>query len=333
MKKITFLVALMLCVSAIAFAGNAKCLLHHNGAVTLYDSDDLETALTAAVAGDTLFLSEGSFAGFTITKKITVRGSGQFTKIGGDITVNIPDNPTLTSALIEGIYCNSDLRIEGAVNGLQVKQSVFTNIWPLADINNAFFDKIFVTGSLHLNKFVKGLTSNNSRYWQLYHQVYIDNYGYDILSNASIYFVNCNIRRIDQYSNSALQYVNFTNCILNEFSVGLKYCSITYCLHTKYYGLAYDAVSTSVDHNYNHNVSDDYTNATNGLMNSLAECKYDAATLVSKGYIGNDGTAVGCMGGTTPYTLELAGPKVTESSIQLDNSTKQLSVTLKVSAK
>lgn len=333
MKKITFLVALMLCVSATAFAGNAKCLLHHNGAVTLYDSDDLNAALTAAVAGDTLFLSEGSFAGFTITKKITLRGSGQFTKVGGDIIVNIPDNPTLTSALIEGIYCNSDLKIEGAVNGLQVKQSVFTNISPLADINNAFFDKIFVTGSLYLNKFVKGLTSNNSRYWQLYHQVHIDDWGYDILSNASIYFVNCNIRRIDQYSSYGLQYVNFTNCIMNEFSNPLKYCSITYCLYTKYYGLAYDAVSTSVDHNYNHNVSDDYTNATNGLMNSLAECKYDAATLVSKGFVGNDGTAVGCMGGTTPYTLELAGPKVTESSIQLDNQTKQLSVTLKVSAK
>ena len=336
MKKITFLVALMLCVSATAFAGNAKCLLHHNGAVTLYDSDDLNAALTAAVAGDTLFLSEGSFAGFTITKKITVRGSGQFTKVGGDIIVNIPDNPTLTSALIEGIYCNSDLRIEGAVNGLQVKQSVFTNIHTLAEINNAFYDKIFVTNSLNLNKFVLGLTSNNSKYYQVHHQFYIDGFGsgYEILSNASIYFVNCNIRRISTHSYSIpLQYVNFTNCILNEITYPLRYCSITYCLYTKYYGLNYDEVSTSVDHNYNHNMSDDYTNGTNSLMSDLGECRYDSATLVSKGFIGNDGTAVGCSGGTTPYTLVLAGPKVTESSIQLDNSTKQLSVTLKVSAK
>ena len=80
-------------------------------------------------------------------------------------------------------------------------------------------------------------------------------------------------------------------------------------------------------------MDNDYTNGPNGLMNDMAECPYDAATLVSKGFIGNDGTAVGCLGGTTPYTLELAGPKVTESTIQLDNDTKQLSVTLKVSAK
>ena len=334
MKKIYSFLLLMLCVSATAFAGNAKCLLHHNGAVTLYDSDDINAALTAAVAGDTLFLSEGSFAGFTITKKITVRGSGQFTKVGGEITINIPDNPTLTSALIEGIYCNSDLKIAGAVNGLQIKQSVFNNIYPLANINNAFFDKIFVTGTLHLNKYVLGLTSNNSKYYQIYHQTHIDNdYNCHIVSNASIYFVNCNIRSINEYNGNALQYVNFTNCILNDFSYPLKFCSITYCLYTKYYGLKYDEVSTSVEHNYNHNMDNDYTNGSNRLMNDMAECPYDAATLVSKGFIGNDGTAVGCLGGSTPYTLVLAGPKVTESSIQLDNENKQLSVTLKVTAK
>ena len=131
MKKIYSFLLLMLCVSATAFAGNAKCLLHHNGAVTIYDSDDLNNALNAAVDGDTLFLSEGSFAGFTITKKITVRGSGQFTKVGGDILVNIANIPSLTSALIEGVYCNSSLKINAAVDGMQIKQCVFQDFAPV----------------------------------------------------------------------------------------------------------------------------------------------------------------------------------------------------------
>ena len=328
MKKIYSFLLLMLCVSATAFAGNAKCLLHHNGAVTIYDSDDIENALTAAVAGDTLFLSEGSFAGFTITKKITVRGSGQFTKVGGDIVVNISDNPTLTSALIEGVYCNSDLKINASLDGMQIKQCVFCNFAPVADITNAVFDKVFYTGTVNLNKYVKGLTVNNSKIYYLSNQNYMDNMGYGngVLSNASIYFFNCNIRDTGE-----LYYLSFLNCIMHNST--LYNCIVANCLSTKYYGLRYDEVSTSVSNCYVNTDDNDYNDGSNALLSRTVDCKHNASTLVSKGFIGNDGTAVGCMGGTTPFTLVLAGPKVTESTIQLDNDTKQLSVTLKVTAK
>ena len=329
MKKIYSFLLLMLMVSATAFAGNAKCLLHHNGAVTIYDSDDIEAALTASADGDTLFLSEGSFAGFTITKKITVRGSGQYTKVGGDITVNIAGSPSLTNALLEGIYCNSDLKIIADVNGMQVKQCVFSNFAvPTADISNAVFDKVYITNQLNLNKYVKSLTVNNSKIYDLSHQTYLNgSYAYGLLSNASIYFFNCNIR-----SASGIPYVSFLNCIFG-YTSNLQYCNISFCLYAKSYGLNYDEVSTSVSNCYVNTDDNDGNSGSNALLSNTVECRHNASTLVSKGFTGNDGTAVGCMGGSTPYTLVLAGPKVTESSIQLDNETKQLSVTLKVTAK
>ena len=93
MKKLSVLLAFMLTASVAMYASPAKCLLHHNGKVTLYDAEDIENAIKATADGDTLYLSEGQFAGFTITKKITVRGSGQMTRIGGDIVVENRESP------------------------------------------------------------------------------------------------------------------------------------------------------------------------------------------------------------------------------------------------
>ena len=60
MKKLLVLLVFMLTASVAMYASPAKCLLHHNGSVTLYDSEDINSALTAAVDGDTLYLSPRS---------------------------------------------------------------------------------------------------------------------------------------------------------------------------------------------------------------------------------------------------------------------------------
>ena len=196
MKKITLILALMLSVSVATFASTAKCLLHHNGNVTLYDASNLNDALTAAVNGDTIYLSEGNFDGFTITKKITVRGSGQMTRIGGDIIVDIPDAPTLTSALLEGFLSNAEIMIKSAVNGLQIKQCRFKNIYAIADVNNDLLDKVFITSNLYLSKFWLGLTCVNSKIYCLNHYNQKGgNYTY-LLPTASIVLNNCNIQMV-----------------------------------------------------------------------------------------------------------------------------------------
>ena len=333
MKKLSVLLAFMLTASVAMYASPAKCLLHHNGKVTLYDAEDIENAIKATVDGDTLYLSEGQFAGFTINKKITVRGSGQMSRIGGDIIVEIPNSPTLTSTLLEGFYSNSDIVIKAEVNGLQIKQCKFNNIHTFANVNNAVLDKVFVSGTLFLGKYWLGLTCNNSKVKSVYtnfsgyNQTSFGGYDTDILPSSSIYFINCNICDLQHYRANA-DYISVINSIIRNSQI-LDESNISYCLGGNYngYKLNYNPETTQVYSIYTDN-SDGYTIDGNSL-----ECRYDAATLASKGYLGQDNSIVGCYGGTSPFSLDLVGPKVTATNIQIDNDTKQLSVTLNVTAK
>lgn len=67
MKKFIFILItiITICINANADSG-AKCLLQHKGSVQFFDGDKIEAAIKAATDGDTLFLSEGLYPGFTI---------------------------------------------------------------------------------------------------------------------------------------------------------------------------------------------------------------------------------------------------------------------------
>lgn len=330
MKKLSVLLAFMLTASVAMYASPAKCLLHHNGKVTLFDADDINAALTAAVDGDTLYLSEGAFAGFTITKKITVRGSGQMTRIGSNINVEIPNAPTLTSTLLEGFYSNSDVIINAEVNGLQIKQCKFKNIQSGANVNNVVFDKCYISGNLYLNQYWLGLSCNNSKIYNITTNTYWNSSylgaGTDLLSSVSIYFVNCNIHDIG-HDHGGADYISVINSIIHN-TTSLEESNISFCLSGTCNGrIYYNSQTTQVYSIYYDENEGKY------IFNNDLECRHDAAALASKGYLGQDNSIVGCYGGTSPFSLDLIGPKVTATNIQIDNDTKQLSVTLNVTAK
>ena len=74
MKKILSIAICLLASIVLAHAeSTSKCLLQHQGTVQLFDADKIANAITAAVDGDTIYLTAGEFPGFTINKKITVR--------------------------------------------------------------------------------------------------------------------------------------------------------------------------------------------------------------------------------------------------------------------
>ena len=106
MKKTIYTMLLMLAVSIAAIANN-KIIVQNTGKVNVYD--DIATAMTNAVAGDTLYLSDGSYDAVTINKLVYLRGTGK-TTIAGSLTIEIAGNPTPTDALIEGLI------IEDAIN-------------------------------------------------------------------------------------------------------------------------------------------------------------------------------------------------------------------------
>ena len=314
MKKIlSLMVCLLATITAAQAASTQKCLLQHQGTVKLFDADNITGAISAAVDGDTLYLTAGEFPGFTISKKITVRGAGTATKITGDVTVNIAGTPTLTQTLLEGVDLSSsstDVVLSSAMKGVKLKQCSMSKLYTNANNSDVIIDRCRISEELCFSdSYIKSMTVLNSD---------INNIGYSYSSTKNIInFINCNICfYVPSYVAGT-----FVNCSITKYSgtsssyQTIANCSFVNCLF-QWDASSYFASSTTSQQCY-----------------FDATCDWDAATFESLGYMGNDGRVVGLMGGATPYTLELAVPKVTESQISLDPETRVLNVNIKVSAK
>ena len=310
MKKIlSLMVCLLATFTAVQAASTQKCLLQHLGTVKLFDADNIAGAMSAATDGDTLYLTAGEFPGFTISKKITVRGAGTSTKITGDVTINIAGTPTLTQTLLEGVdlYSSSkNVVLSSAMKGVKIKQCSMYKLLTNASNSDVIIDRCHIGDELRFSdNYIKSMTVLNS----------VIRIGYNYRSEKNIInFINCDIIVYYPYQIAG----TFVNCSITRkynSSDSIKNCSFVNCLF-KWDASSYFASSTTSQQCY-----------------FDATCDWDAATFESLGYMGNDGRVVGLMGGATPYTLELAVPKVTESQISLDPETRVLNVNIKVSAK
>lgn len=310
MKRYLFLlIGIMVATVSMFGASSAKCLLQHQGAVKIYDATAIETAIKNSVDGDTIFLTEGTFPGFTVNKKITVRGAGQNTKVTGDVCINISGTPILNQSVLEGIDCGSSyIRLAAPMNGVKIKQCKAHYIKTEANCDDIIIDRCNVLGWLYGSEYVKGMTVINSNL--RYTSEFIRNL------ESRIYLINCSVYcgYVNEVSGT------FINCIMygenaNSNVSPYEYMNSTFvnCLFTGRY--------------INRN-----TNCTETNSYDDVNCSKDENTLLNLGYLGNDGTVVGEYGGVSPYTLELAVPKVTESTISLDNAKKILNVSLKVNA-
>ena len=312
MKKIlSLMVCLLATFTAVQAASTQKCLLQHQGTVKLFDADNIAGAMSAATDGDTLYLTAGEFPGFTISKKITVRGAGTSTKITGDVTINIAGTPTLTQTLLEGVDLNSSSNsvvLSSAMKGVKIKQCSMYELVTNASNSDVIIDRCHIGDELRFSdNYIKSMTVLNS--------VISIGSSYSSVKNI-INFINCNI----SFDYPRQVAGTFVNCSIKRYETYSSYqtianCSFVNCLF-KWDASSYFASSTTSQQCY-----------------FDATCDWNAATFESLGYMGNDGRVVGSMGGATPYTLELAVPKVTESQISLDPEMRVLNVNIKVSAK
>lgn len=326
MKKFFSLLLAFLGISSASFAlSNSTVLLQHQGNVIVYELDSLNAALRDAVDGDTLFLSKGTYPGFTVDKKITVRGAGQET-IVQYVDVDIPDSVTLASTLLEGLNIsastgNRTITIRQSVNGLKIKQCYFDDIKFYGKLYDVFIDRCFCNGTFEFpngtTNAVKSMIVKNSKINVLYPT--------DV-TTTQISFVNCNVRSFYYFwhSYAADFRGSFINSILSGGSSQNTLTSMT-LINTliNQYGIS----NTSYLENY-YKEDNDVINQNQNL-----ECIYTTDELLEKGYIGNDGTVIGCYGGATPYTLTLAVPTVKSSDVKLDAENRVLNVNLKLSEK
>lgn len=320
MKKIAMVFACFALVSMTMKAQVAKIALQHNGNVTLYDADQMPDVMNACVDGDTVYVNEGKFTNsFTISKKISIIGSGQNSVLMGNVTVNIPGTPTLTAHLLDALNCHASIIFSAPTKGAKIRKCLFRGLYFNATTEDATIDRCYSCGGssdpFKLSTYMKNVNIINSKILNLYG---------DAASAADVNFINCNISSIYNYSSTYGQgKAIYINCIIGYWystSSNLPTaCSFINCLcgnSTFTYG--------SYQNCWNYN--------NTSLIGSYVECILSSDQLQSSGYLGTDGTVVGIYGGTNPFTLDPMVPKVTESSVKLDNDTKKLNVNLKVSA-
>ena len=138
MKKIILsLVAAIVATTATYAQSSLLATLSHGGTITTYyGATALSAAHEAAVDGDIITLSSGSFNTVTITKGITIRGAGMAidpttqsepTILKCDFSITMAQEAA-SRLTIEGVYCNGEATINANLIGATFLKSRFKKL-------------------------------------------------------------------------------------------------------------------------------------------------------------------------------------------------------------
>lgn len=315
---------LMMGISAFSQTEDTKVILQSGANTTIYDGTQISTAIGASKKGDILYLSEGTYDSFTIDKEILVRGVGGNTWIEGDVTISIPNNATLTQAVLEGVNVSGTINITQPATNLIIRNTKVMDVKVNGALTNGLIDRCWITGTFNMNNNTNNTTVKNSK-------VTLISAG--SLTYNKCTFLNCNIAHRANETTAAV----FTNCIIGALAQGYHY-------HGDFrtnYNCGLKTMESSVFTNTLFNTYDGSIGSSSSQTNCYLVEEYsgvcDCGTLESRvnlsEYLGTDGTQVGVYGGSTLFTLDPQVAKVTESTFTVDTDAKKLTVKLKVAAK
>ena len=342
MRKMIFTLVCLLSMSVAANAASkTDVVLQHGSKITIYDIENFLSAIEAAVDGDVVFLPEGTYPAFGITKKITVQGvwdatviqgsvnvdissEGEFTapllqylKVTGSMSVNVPDGSVFTAPMlqyveIESVYVNSETR------GLGFKQSKISYITYGKKTYDAYIDRCNII-SLGISKTysetitIDGVTSSYT--YPMVKKLTVNNSIVGVSGNSystNATFINCKIG-VSSETNTIGTVFN-SIVLLSSFGATLA--------NTEF-------VNSYIIKNNSLKLSSNCT--TTGCYFGEVALNYDSEDIATNGYYGTDGTIIGPLGGTTPFTLTPDLPKVKVGDIKVDTQKQELNVTLTTS--
>lgn len=300
MKKSLFL-AIIIILAITSFAQTQIATLNHNEEITMfYGANALANANSAAVAGDIITLSSGTFNGCTITKPITLRGAGFE---NDSVTLR-----TSVSSLTLNIPADSQnhFTMEGINNGSYLY---------IVEIHNPIFVKCY------LNQFIK-----QTGFKGIDNATFINcriNDTYINTDNCSYNFINSYVGKVCAY-NHILSYNSMI--YLDKYSDGTSYNnlyaynSVLFGSYYKYYStisissigatsLLQNCIAIQTDSHVNLLANMSPNNNTNvqylytsDVFNS--EGFYVLKEEIASSFLGDDGTEVGLYGGLYPYNTK-----------------------------
>ena len=203
MKKKNLLFAALVAMTFVQAKADVAptVMLSHNGSRTMYMYDQVQQAVDAASDGDTIYLSNGSFEPFNVTKRIMVRGTGPETIISGGCTVYIAGQNPLTMPVLDALTFTGNVSVTSANKQFTIRKCQMNDLdFTESDFHDVKLDRCDIQGTLHLTQKVKEFNCFNTKIRTLQ--------PYDYL-HGSAYFNHCNIRAINDTI-----LATFDNCVL-----------------------------------------------------------------------------------------------------------------------
>lgn len=342
---------------AVAFVGatggfaqsSMLATLTHDGQVsTFYGATALKQAHEAAVSGDVVTLSSGTFVATDITKALTIRGAGmgidtlsqtEPTVISGDFKINIPETTdeaqsgTVAHRLtLEGIYHNQTIYYEGTLKNAMFLKCRLREVRP------------YVTGNPIKLKDASFIHCRIAYRLSLY-------------EDCSASCVNCAIQ--GPYSgNSSTSNFEFMNCVISTgFLSDVKSSSFKNCV-LRYSGspnMSYGDIESEntayncVYHGANSDPFKNITNSTNKKVDDIKELfktyagqdlgnldseTFELTDAAKTKYLGMDGTTqVGIHGGSLPFDPVPSNPQITKCNVAAKSTADgKLSVDIQINS-
>ena len=304
MKKLLLFVT-ALCLSSLSFAQIQVATLQHGDSIRVfYYADAFVNAYNAAVPGDVISLSAGSFTSCTINKdSLTIRGAGMDQTffqssfyLGNSSSSGTDYIHTIT---MEGIYCGS------TVNQYADVEVHFTNVYFSSYNNNSTIDNLsgqfvncrlanYSAGSNGTPTLINCIIGSNN------------NCG---MSN----FVNCVVRNSSFNTSASASFINSVVISTHGNYVSLPSTALAQnCIGINDYSSSQNIFSSCVNQNNRMVTSSVFSNFTLGYMNPERYVLTDSAQAA---YLGTDGTQVGLYGGYCPWTSSLPYPVISRMNV------------------
>lgn len=328
MKKL-FLSLVALIATTMSFAQSTLvATLSHGSNITMYyGTYALRDAYNAAVSGDIINLSGGSFQAVDIKKAVTLRGVGiddvNPTYITNYFTIEIPSGDTKRMSM-EGIRCANNITMKGTFSNAYFLKC---QLWGVSfnsssEAKNILFANCKITNGVGLNgnstaQFVNSYTN-----------------GFTSTEASSATFVNCMINTGVTASSQIIN-TQLTNCILWHLGNGansLPGSTITNnCIAVPKGNNGSLFYNSTTNHN---SQLADFTDVFKNFTGSYSDSEtFELTDAAKTKYLGNDGTEVGLYGGIMPYTSTPSYPQITKMKVANKTTADgKLSVEIEVSA-
>lgn len=308
------MLSLLLTTSGAALAQSVQiATLTHEGTITSFTgATSLRSAYDAAVDGDIITLSSGTFECVNFEKRITVRGAGMGVKVNNS-------DPYIEPTILKGNYNmfadgndNNTFKMEGTLSEEYVS---------LEGVNDAQFSKckfenlgyVNGRGGFERTSFISCVINKGAS-----------------CHNSNMNFFGCYLRNFNTAASGSQH--NITNCIIdtgtsdnfNDFycivknSIYLNTKGYKYCVNkgTPFFSIWFGEIHSDASSCEFYKTLESHNNTiVPEGMQLFKDGTFYKLTDEAKQYLGDDGTEVGIYGGTLPFDPIPTNPQITKFNV------------------